>query len=202
MSLTETRNDLLKDLSIDENAAIPNLDIMSNGETKFLRDLRINVKNVLGSERLTPKEAYLLAASVAINEKNKTLADAFTATASANGATEAEIAETYACTATLATNNVFYRFKHFIKSASSDYETMPAGIKMNIMMSPVLGKEFFELMSLVVSALNGCESCVNSHEASLRRLGVEKEKIFDAIRLASVIKGLTITINAPEKQLV
>ena len=73
MSLTETRNDLLKDLGIDENATIPNLDVMSNGETRFLRDLRINVKNVLGSERLTPKEAYLLAASVAINEKNKSL---------------------------------------------------------------------------------------------------------------------------------
>jgi alkyl hydroperoxide reductase subunit D len=202
MSLTETRNDLLKDLNIDENASIPNLDAMSNGETRFLRDLRINVKNVLGSERLTPKEAYLLAASVAINEKNKTLADAFLGSASANGATEAEVAETYACTATLATNNIFYRFKHFIKAGSSDYETMPAGIKMNIMMSPVLGKEFFELMSLVVSALNGCESCVNSHEASLRKLGVEKEKIFDAIRLASVIKGLTITINSPENQLV
>jgi lipoyl-dependent peroxiredoxin subunit D len=202
MSLIETRNDLLKDLNLDENASISNLDAMSNGETRFLRDLRINVKNILASDNFTPKEAYLLAASVAINEKNKVLADSFISSASAAGATEAEVAETYACTATLAANNVFYRFKHFIKGTNSDYENMPAGIKMNIMMSPVLGKELFELMSLAVSALNGCESCVNSHEASLRKLGTSKERIFDAIKLAAIIKSLTISVNAPENQLV
>jgi lipoyl-dependent peroxiredoxin subunit D len=37
-------------------------------------------------------------------------------------------------------------------------------IKMNIMMKPVTGKEFFELMSLTISAVNGCEMCVNAHE--------------------------------------
>jgi alkyl hydroperoxide reductase subunit D len=202
MSLLETRNDLLKDLNLNENVTIAGLDAMAAGETKFLRDLRINVKNVLGSENLSPKEAYLLAASAAINEKNKTLTDVFISFAADNGASEAEIAETYACTSALATNNVFYRFKHFIKKVNSDYDTMSAGIKMNIMMSPVLGKEFFELMSLVISALNGCESCVNSHEASLRNLGTSKERIFDAIRLAAVIKGLTISISLPESQLI
>lgn len=43
------------------------------------------------------------------------------------------------------------------------------------MMSPVPGKEFFELMSLVVSAVNSCESCVNSHEESVRKLGSRDE---------------------------
>ena len=72
---------------------------------------------------------------------------------------------------------------------------MPAGIKMNIMMNPVLGKELFELISLAVSAVNGCESCVNSHEESVRKFGSSENRIFDAIRLASVVRGLCVAMN-------
>jgi alkyl hydroperoxide reductase subunit D len=66
---------------------------------------------------------------------------------------------------------------------------------MNIMMNPVLGKELFELISLAVSAVNGCESCVNSHEESVRKLGASEARIFDAIRLASVVRGLCVAVN-------
>ena len=59
------------------------------------------------------------------------------------------------------------------------------------MMKPVLGKELFELISLAVSAVNGCELCVNSHEASLIQLGSAEERIFDAVRIASVITSIS-----------
>ncbi|MBK6912593.1 MAG: carboxymuconolactone decarboxylase family protein [Ignavibacteriales bacterium] len=111
------------------------------------------------------------------------------------GATDAELAETYACASQLAANNVFYRFRHFTKESNSVYQTMPAGLRMNVMMSPVPGKEFFELMSLVISAVNGCESCVNSHEESVRKLGSSDSRIFDSIRLASVIRGLSLMLR-------
>jgi lipoyl-dependent peroxiredoxin subunit D len=195
MSLHETKNDLLTDLKLNNNGTYPPLEVMAEGETKYLRDLRINLKNIISSDSLTPKEAYLLALSTAVNEKSKPLIESFTNLAKENGATEAEIAETFACTSLLATNNIFYRFKHFIHNSNPNYQPMPAGIKMNIMMSPIMGKHFFELMSLSVSALNGCESCVNSHEASLRKLDVPEKKIYDTIRLAAVVKGLTVTIN-------
>jgi len=38
---------------------------------------------------------------------------------------------------------------------------------MTVMGNPIMGKEFFELMSLGISSLNGCELCVNAHEESL-----------------------------------
>jgi alkyl hydroperoxide reductase subunit D len=193
--MIETKNDLLNDLKLNGNGAYFSLDKMVEGETKFVRDLRINLKNVIGSNNLTKKEAYLLALAIAVNEKSKPLIKSFTELAKENGAVEAEVAETYACAAMLATNNVFYRFKHFIKQANEKYQIMPAGIKMNIMMNPILGKEFFELISLAVSAVNGCESCVNSHEESVRKLGSSEARIFDAVRLAAVVKGLTATIN-------
>jgi alkyl hydroperoxide reductase subunit D len=58
------------------------------------------------------------------------------------------------------------------------------------MLNPVLGKEFFELISLAVSAVNGCEQCVRSHEASLVELGCSESRIFEAIKLSSVITSL------------
>jgi alkyl hydroperoxide reductase subunit D len=62
---------------------------------------------------------------------------------------------------------------------------------MNIMMNPVLGKEFFELVSLAVSAVNGCEMCVKSHEQSVLQAGSSEQRIWDAIRLASIITSLS-----------
>ena len=60
-------------------------------------------------------------------------------------------------------------------------------MRMQIMMKPATGKPFFELMSLAVSAVNGCEQCVNSHEDSLIKLQEKEEKIWDAVRIATVV---------------
>jgi len=55
----------------------------------------------------------------------------------------------------------------------------------------VMGKEFFELMSLAISAVNGCEMCVTAHENSLMELGSSEERVFDAVRIASVVVSAT-----------
>ena len=193
MSLVETKNDLLKDLNLNGNADYRIIDAMVEGDTKYLKDLRINLKNAIAADNISVKEAYLIALSVAVNEKNVALIESFTKLAKDNEASESEIAEIHACTSLLSVNNVFYRFRHFVGKDS--YNKMPAKIKMNVMLNPVLGKPFFELVSLVISALNGCETCVKSHEAHLIQLGVSEERIFDSIRLASVVKGLCVTIN-------
>lgn len=193
MSLLETKTDLLKDLRIEEGRNFTSLDAMVAGDTRYLRDLRINLKNTLSSENLTLKEAYLIALAIASNEKNEILICSFTGIAREQGASDAEIAEAHACASMLSINNVLYRFRHFAKN--DIYHSTPAGIKMNVMMNPVLGKEFFELVSLVVSAVNGCETCVSSHEASVKKLGSSESRIFDAIRLGSVVRGLSMVIH-------
>ncbi len=191
--MEETKQDFLKDLLLDPNANYVSLEAMVVGQTKYLRDARINLKNVLTSASFTPKEAYLLALSIAVNEKNNVLIESFTKLSKQNEATDADIAEIHACASLLTANNVFYRFKHFIKKES--YQTMPAGIKMNIMVNPVLGKEFFELVSLAVSAINGCEMCVVSHEASVIKHGATEQRIFDAVRLSAVVRSICAIIH-------
>ena len=193
MSLIETVEDLKRDLKLNVNADYSSIERMVEGKSKYVRDLRVNLKNAINSEHINNKEAYLIALAVAVNEKNKPLVNSFTELAKENEATDAEIGEMHALTSLLSVNNVLYRFRHF--AGKESYNTMPARVKMNIMINPEVGKEFFELASLVVSAVNGCEQCVKSHEASVLTQGATEERIFDAIRLGSVVRGLSQVLN-------
>jgi lipoyl-dependent peroxiredoxin subunit D len=191
--MEETRKDLLADLGIaDGNFA--GLDAFVKGDHKYIRDLRVNLKSTLESQSLGGKKnAYLIALSVAANERNNTLIPAFTELAKKEGATDAEIGEIHAIASLLSSLNVFYRFRHF--SENKNYEQMQAGIKMTIMLRPVMPKVFFELVSLVVSAVNGCEVCVSSHEKAVRHEGGTEAMIFDSIRLGATVRALSVSMN-------
>ncbi|MFN8236780.1 MAG: carboxymuconolactone decarboxylase family protein [Chitinophagales bacterium] len=184
----ETVQELLADLGVQPEYDNATLQHLATADSKYLRDLKMNVKSVLTSESLQAKESYLLALAIATNNNNSVLINAFAEKAKANEATDAEIAEAQACASLLAANNVFYRFRHFVEKEF--YTNAPARLRMNIMMNPVMGKEFFELVSLVVSAVNGCEMCVKSHEQSVLHAGSSEQRIWDAIRLASIITSL------------
>ena len=186
----ETLLGLAELLKVAPDSFSKEINLIAETNHRYLKDLKINLSNALAYGNLSKKESFLLALSVAVNEKNTSLKNIFIHLAKEEGATEEEIAETYACVSLLNANNVFYRFRHFTKKEF--YETTPAGIKMSIMMNPVLGKEFFELMSLAVSSLNGCELCVNSHEASLTGLGSSQARIYDAVRLAAIVKSVAV----------
>lgn len=187
-TINETKENLLNTVGLNPEAIYPILDSLAATDHKYLKDLRINVSNALQYANLTKKESYLLALSVAINEKHKGLAGSFSKLATKEGATEAELNEVAATVSLMNVNNVFYRFRHFVKKEY--YEQTPAGIKMGIMVNPVLGKEFFELLSLTISALNGCELCVSSHEESVIKHGATPARVYDAVRLGAIIKGL------------
>lgn len=189
----ETIQSFFTDLGLDANHTSPSLETLAANDSRFLRDLKLNVSGVLNGNNIAKKDASLLALSVAINEKNAPLIDAFARMAAANGATEAEIAEAHACVGVMVTNNVFYRFRHYM-AGTEYYEKTPAGLRMSVMMNPVMGKELFELMSLVVSAVNGCERCVTSHENSVKQHGATEPRIYDAMRLAGVIRSLCVMV--------
>lgn len=189
----ESVNSLLTEFGIAAEANNPALEALAKADSRFVKDLKLNINAVLKSAQFNPKEAALLALSTAANEKCIPAINAFEASARKEGATDAEIAEVFACTSLMNTNNVFYRFRHYMHSVEY-YNNQPAGLRMSSMMNPSLGKEFFELMSLVVSALNGCERCVTSHEASLKQHGATEQRIYDAIRLGAVIKSLCVIL--------
>lgn len=190
----ETFNNLLNDLRIQDYTPSANMQALLNAESRFIKDLKINTGNALNNTQyISRKEALLMALAVAVNEKSGLLQESFTSLAKEAGATEAEIAEMIACTSLMNTNNVFYRFRHFMQK--DFYNNQPAGIKMSIMMNPVTGKEFFELVSLVISSINGCEMCVSSHEQSVLQHGSSESKVFEAVKTGAVIKGLITALS-------
>lgn len=190
----ETIQNLFRDLGIAPEHTTPSLQALAAADSRFIKDLKLNVSTVLGSANLTRKEALLLALAVAVNERQEILVHAFGQLAATEGASEAEIAEIHACTALMVTNNVFYRFRHYM-DGSDYYNNQPAGLRMSIMMNPVSGKEFFELASLVISAVNGCQRCVTSHEHSVKQHGATEPRIYEAVRLGAVIKSLCTIIS-------
>lgn len=192
VQLSETTIELISMLRI-ENGMPEVLQLLDQADSRYIRDLKVNVGNALASSTMSEKETALLALAIAANQKNNALIAGFRKLAEEKGATTEESNEAISCASLLAGNNVFYRFRHFQQKES--YNTMQAKIKMNIMMKPVLGKEFFELISLAVSAVNGCEMCVNAHEHSVREMGASEERVWDAIRLAAVITSLDKIMN-------
>ncbi len=188
----ETVTSFLQDLGVDTSFVSDGLSSLAAVNSKYLRDLKLNVSGLLAAKNLTKKEAYLIAKAVAINEKNETLISAFGALALKEGATIEELSETHACVSIMNVNNVFYRFRHYM-GGNEYYDKTPAGLRMSVMMAPTMGKGLFELISLVVSAVNGCERCVTSHEQSVKEQGASEPRIYDAIRLGAVIKGLCVT---------
>ena len=189
----ETVVNLFADLGIDPTHSSLSLQRLAEQDSKYLRELKLNVSAVLNSKNMSKKDSSLLALSVAVNEKNTALMTAFENMARGQGASETEIAEVHSLTSLMNANNMFYRFKYYMDGVEY-YEKTPAGLRMSIMMNPVMGKELFELASLVVSALNGCSQCVTSHERSVREHGATEARVYDAIRLGAVIKSLSIVI--------
>lgn len=189
--MEEIKTDLITDLQLERSTE--NLDLLATGESRYLKDLRVNFSNVLKPGLLTEKEIALLGVAISANAKNPLLQRFFARKAEALDATPAEIAEAVACASLLASNNIFYRFRHFVKKEK--YNELRAGLKMNIMLRPVLGKELFELISLAVSAVNGCEMCVASHEQSLMELGTSEERVFEAVRLASMVTSMDRVVH-------
>jgi alkyl hydroperoxide reductase subunit D len=188
----DTAIQLLQAVGITGTTLPVNLQTLATTDARYLKDLKLNVTNSLGAATLTKKEAYLIGVAVAVNEKQPVLQAAFEKLAQQEGATDKEVAEAISCTSLMNANNVFYRFRHFVNKEF--YTTTPAGIRMSIMANPILGKEFFELLSLVISALNGCEMCVTSHEEAVLKHGTEQQRVLDAVRLGAVLRSLAVLL--------
>jgi alkyl hydroperoxide reductase subunit D len=182
---TEVIQEVLAIVGLDATYRNESLSLLEKGNSRYVRDLKLNFTSTLTSSHLSEKECALVALSIAVNNNNAVLINFLEKHALDKGATAEEIAEAAGCASLLALNNVFYRFRHF--TGKEKYTQIPARVRMQLMSSPVTGKEFFELMSIAVSAVNGCEMCVNAHEKSILALGSTEERVFDAVRIASII---------------
>ncbi len=160
----------------------------AGADTTIAKDLKLNLKKVLFEGSLDRQDAAfaLLASAQAVDLQE--LADAAAAALQENEVDETLIAEARQSAALGTMLNLYYRFRHFLKD-DSDYQRV--GLRMNALARPALGAETMEKLVFAVSVINGCEMCVNGHEAKLRDLGVSTNAIHDLARLASLVTAVT-----------
>jgi len=158
----------------------------------YAKDLRLNVSSLLNDQTLGDQRKYGLLLACAHGTGYRPIVAA--AEAEVEGKLSPEAANAArAAAAVMAMNNVYYRFVHL--TSNPEYGKMPARLRMNVIGSPGIEKEDFELFSLAVSAMNGCGMCIDSHERVLQQHGVKPEVVQSAVRIGAVIKAVA-TVHA------
>lgn len=150
------------------------------------KDIRLNLTSVLSQSALTEPQRFLVALATAFAARDAALAQAVVA-AGGPHATAALVADAQAAAALMAMNNVYYRFRHMAKKPV--YEQMPARLRMQRLAQPQTSKADFELACLAVSAVNGCEMCVQAHERVVLEAGMTEAQVHDAIRIAATVNA-------------
>jgi lipoyl-dependent peroxiredoxin subunit D len=155
------------------------------------RDIKLNLQSVFQSTSLTPAQVWGTAVASAIAARNPDLVDAVVADAR-EAVDAAVVDDARAAAALMGMNNVYYRFRHMV--GKPEYSQKPARLRMNWIAKPLTNKTDFELFCLAVSAINGCETCVQSHEAAVVEGGASDEQVHDAIRIAAVINAAAVAL--------
>jgi lipoyl-dependent peroxiredoxin subunit D len=156
------------------------------------RDIRLNLQTVFQSTTLTPAQTWGAALASAIATRNGELARAVFVEAQGK-VDENVIEDAMAAAALMAMNNVYYRFRHLVGKES--YAAKPARLRMNWIGKPMSNKADFELFCLAVSAINGCEACIRSHEEVVTAGGVSEDQVHDAVRIAATIQAAAVSLE-------
>lgn len=160
----------------------------------YAKDLSLNLSSLAGETLLTDQQKWgvFLASAYAVGEVRTV--QAIAGAAQAAGLTPEAADAAKAAAAMMGMNNVYYRTLHLLKN--SEYRTLPARLRMNIIANPGADKTDFELWCLAVSAINGCGACLDAHEEELKKRGVPAAQIQTAFRIAAVVNAVSRVLAA------
>ncbi len=179
-----------------------NIEEIRDALPDYARDLKLNLGSVLtptGAPGLNEKQIWSIALASAIAARNTGFARSIETQARAHLA-DVEIEGAKAAAAIMGMNNIYYRFLHLVED--NEYQAMPARLRMNVIANHGIDKLDFELISLAVSAVNGCGLCVTSHEKKLRAHEVSRESIQSAVRIAATVHAVAVTLEFEQSQAV
>lgn len=169
------------------------LDSLKSSVPDYAKDLSRNLESVIGGSGLPAQRLWGTVLAAAIASRSPIVLRELAPEARANLSPEAYTAARSAAAMTTL-SNVFHRTRHLL--SDPEYGTLRAGLRMNVLGDPGVDKVDFELWSFAVSAVNGCGICLDTHEQALRGAGVERETIQEAIRIASVVQAVGVTLEA------
>jgi alkyl hydroperoxide reductase subunit D len=175
------------------------LDELRDSLPEFARDIRLNLGSVLtpqGAPGLAAGQIAAVALAAAIAARNATLTMAIEGWASGQ-LDDAALNGARSAAAIMGMNNVYYRFLHLVDD--EEYARLPARLRMNVIGNPGIDRIDFELLSLAVSAVNGCGTCVASHERKVREGGLSREAVQSAVRIAAVVHAAAVTLDYAQR---
>lgn len=164
-----------------------NIQTLRNQLPDYAKDTKLNLSKVLseeGAEGLTLNQIYGIALASAYATKSKPVIEAVYAE-TLETLSEDERNAAKAAATIMGMNNVYYRFVHLVSDKS--YGRLPANLRMNVIGNPGVEKVDFELMSLAVSAINGCGMCIDAHVHEAIKGGVSQVGVQSSIRIAAVL---------------
>ena len=156
----------------------------------YARDLQLNLGAVLssgGAPGLSERQIWAVALAAAAASRNPGFTRDLQALA-AQHLDAAHVSAAHAAAAIMGMNNVYYRFLHLVED--EEYAKLPARLRMNVIGTPGIARSDFELLALAVSAINGCGSCIASHERQLRHHGLTREAVQSAVRIAATVHAV------------
>jgi alkyl hydroperoxide reductase subunit D len=168
------------------------LETLRNAIPDVAKDLRLNLHAVLQPGALTQEQIWGVAVASAIASRNPQLRQATLEDAPSHVA-PAVIEDAKAAAALMGMNNVYYRFRHLV--GREEYAQKPARLRMQRIAQVATNKADFELFCLAVSAINGCENCIRSHEQVVREGGINEDQVNDAIRIAATFHGAAVALE-------
>lgn len=155
----------------------------------YAKDVKVNLSKLTTEdafEGLSPNQVAIVALSCAYTTKQPNLIEALESEY-ASILSDDEFHAAKGAATIMAMNNVYYRFLHLVNDP--DYQQLPAALRMTIIGKPGIDKLDFELLSLAVSAINGCGMCIESHTAHLTDSNIPKQTIHNTIRIAAIISS-------------
>ena len=158
---------------------------------EYAKDLKLNLSSLTRSTVLSEQQLWGTFLATAAATRNDAVFSEVADEASAHLSEEA-INAALAAASIMAMNNVAYRAKGYL---GADYSQVKVGLRMNVISNPGVEKSDFELWSLAVSTINGCEHCTIAHDKVVRGEGLSKEQVWEAVKVAATLQGVAQAVQ-------
>jgi alkyl hydroperoxide reductase subunit D len=164
---------------------------LKSGLPEFAKDLKLNLGSLARSTELSEQQLWGTFLATAAATRSATVLSEIADEARQHLSDEAFNAALGAASI-MAMNNVSYRAKEFL---GEDYTQVRMGLRMNIIANPGVEKADFELWSMAVSTINGCENCTAAHDDVIRKEGITKEQAWEAVKIAATVSGVAQAVE-------
>ncbi|GAA3519296.1 carboxymuconolactone decarboxylase family protein [Dietzia aurantiaca] len=164
---------------------------LKSGLPEFAKDLKLNLSSLARSTELNEQQLWGTFLATAAATRSATVLSEIADEARGHLSDEAFNAALGAASI-MAMNNVSYRAKEFL---GEEYTQVRMGLRMNIIANPGVEKADFELWSMAVSTINGCENCTAAHDAVIRKEGLTKEQAWEAVKVAATVAGVAQAVE-------